>query len=457
MSSDVVLRVSDLSKVYRVYSRPHHRLLQAIDDRRGSGARHCFEVPAVRNVSFDLERGQAISIIGRNGSGKSTLLEMVAGALEPTAGVVEQQGRVSALLELGAGFNPDFSGRQNFRISAAIQGLRDHEIDAVEPLVEEFAEVGPFFDEPVRTYSSGMYVRVAFASAVHVQPDLLIVDEALAVGDIFFQQKCFNYIENKLTNAAKLIVTHDLASAVRLSHRCLVMDQGRVIFDGAPLEAVETYTALSLRERSSRLGSAPAVAARAESNDAAPVDVSESDDPDAGELLAGLDEVPPERSSDADAFAVLRAGVALVREGSTQLLDAEAPVVHPGDAVQLRFEVEIGVDVAEPIVGYLVRDRVGNALFGQNTIGSSLTLPPMQPGRYAMAMDVEWPEVEQGEYVVTLGLGDGSHPLHHDIVAWAQSVLRLTCVPSRPVHGFFNADVQALLVVPVQPSTQEAD
>jgi len=256
MSSELILAVRNVSKIYRVYSRPQQRLWQALDDRRGKGPRHCFEVPAVSNVSFELNRGDSIAIVGRNGSGKSTLLEMVVGTLTPTAGTVFRSGRVSALLELGAGFNPDFTGRQNFRLSAAIQGLSEEEIDATEPEVEAFAEIGPFMDEPVRTYSSGMYVRLAFASAVHVFPDLLIVDEALAVGDIFFQQKCFAFMEQRLAGTSKLIVTHDLPSAVRLSDRCLVMDRGHVVFDGAPLDAVEAYTALNLRERSTRTGSA---------------------------------------------------------------------------------------------------------------------------------------------------------------------------------------------------------
>lgn len=448
MSSDRVLEVVDLCKTYRVFTRPHHRLLQAFDDRAGRGPRHCFEVPAVSNVSFELERGKAIAIIGRNGSGKSTMLEMVAGTLAPTSGSVRRSGRISALLELGAGFNPDFSGRQNFRIAAAIQGLNEAEIDAVEPLVEQFAEVGPFFDEPVRTYSSGMYVRVAFAAAVHVQPDLLIVDEALAVGDIFFQQKCFAYIESELSQAAKLIVTHDLASAVRLADRCLVLDQGKVVFDGAPLEAVETFTALSLRERSSRLGSAVAVPAQpagviaddAEHEQSPALGIEQR----AAEMVVGLEAVDAEKSSAPDVFRVHAAGLALMGTDGFELIDLSAPVVHPGDQLQLRFDVDVNVPVDRPIVGYLVRDRVGNALFGQNSIGSGHALDAIPAGRHSLALDIAWPEVDHGDYTVTLGLGDGDHPLHHDIIAWAQGVLRVVSAPKRAVHGAFNNDIAAI-------------
>ena len=202
---------------------------------------------------------------------------MVVGTLQPTHGTVERVGRTSALLELGAGFNPDFTGRQNLRVGGCHPGFERGRDPADRAEVEAFAEIGPFIDEPVRTYSSGMYVRLAFAAAVHVFPDLLVVDEALAVGDIFFQQKCFEFIDKRLKDAAKLIVTHDLASAVKLSNRCLVMDGGRVVFDGEPLEAVELYTALNLRERSTRTGS---LAARGPADAGADRDINEAAPPD---------------------------------------------------------------------------------------------------------------------------------------------------------------------------------
>jgi len=453
MSSEVLLRVEDLSKTYRVYSRPHQRLLQALDDRAGRGPRHCFEVPAVSNISFELRRGEGLSIIGRNGSGKSTLLEMIVGTLAPSGGVVHRTGRTSALLELGAGFNPDFTGRQNLRMSAAIQGLGDAEIRAIEPEVEAFAEIGPFIDEPVRTYSSGMYVRLAFAAAVHVFPDLLVVDEALAVGDIFFQQKCYQFIENRLRDAARLIVTHDLASAVKLSDRCLVMDGGRIVFDGSPLEAVEVYTALNLRERSTRTGS---LAARVESPDR----VEDHVVMPAGALPDDLGvEVPASRASAPEVLRVDRAWVHRLDDvAGAKALDAEAPVVTPGECLRLTFDVSVGHPVDRPVWGYLVRDRVGNALFGQNTVGSEIPTEPLEAGGHLVEVQIDWPEVEQGEYSLTFGLGSGDHPLHHEIVGWVQSVLRLVCVPRRAVHGSFNNDLRSLSVatLPAAPAQRAA-
>ena len=445
MSSDIVLSVRNVSKTYRVYGRPQQRVLQAISDRRGRGPEHCFEVPAVKDVSFELGRSDGISIIGRNGSGKSTLLEMVTGTLQPSSGSIERHGRVSALLELGAGFNPDFTGRQNFRLAASIQGLTEGEIDSIEGEVEAFAEIGPFIDEPVRTYSSGMYVRLAFAAAVHVLPDLLVVDEALAVGDIFFQQKCFDFLEHRLADCAKVIVTHDLASAVRLSSRCIVMDQGEVVFDGAPLDAVETYTALSLRERSTRTGSRAAM----NSSEPAPETVSESPGRSRTELPAGRStDVPLNRSSDPTLMHIERLWVERRSAGDWTGLAGEAPVVHPGDVLRVTALAHVELDVAEPVWGYLVRDRVGNALFGQNTVGSGISISPMSSGRTVLRLEFPWPEVDAGEYTVTLGLGTGLHPLHHDIIAWVQRALRLVCVPARPVHGSFNNDLLTAVVEP---------
>ncbi len=432
---EILLAVNDLSKTYRVYSSPHHRLLQAVSDRRGWNKSYCFEVKADEAVSFDLARGESIAIVGRNGCGKSTLLQMIAGTLAPTRGTVELTGRVSALLELGAGFNPDFSGRQNWRINASIQGLSDKQIKEIEPKVEDFAEIGAFMDEPVRTYSSGMYVRLAFAAAVHVVPDLLIVDEALAVGDIFFQQKCFDYLANELSGASKLIVTHDLSSAVRLADRCIVMDKGVVVFDGEPLEAVEIYTSMHLSERTGRVRKS--------------VDGEVLDTVDAP---TGLHPSATARSSSDEALSVRGIGVDEWTGASWRALEPEAVVLSPGTRIRLRCDLDVGTDVAEPVWGYLVRDRVGNPLFGQNTVGSGLPAEPLRVGRHMLDLVFEWPEVDGGEYSITVGLGDGQHPLHHTIIAWIQSVLRVTSNPERAVHGSFNNDLIEVSVAKIRPN-----
>jgi ABC-type polysaccharide/polyol phosphate transport system ATPase subunit len=431
MSSDrQVLSVQQLSKSYRIYSKPINRLRQSVAGRLGSHKNYFHEVPAVRSVSLDLNAGEAIAIIGRNGSGKSTLLSMIAGTLEPTSGSVTKTGRVSALLELGTGFDPNFTGRENFRMNAAILGLTRREIEAIEEPVQKFADIGDFIDEPVRTYSSGMYVRLAFATAVHVVPDLLIVDEALAVGDIFFQQKCFDYLFNELADSANLIVTHDMVSAVRLAQRCIVLNQGHVVFDGEPLEAVEVYTALHLGDRS-------VVAPTAGWGEAASPTAT-------GESFTGLlpqHHLPADRSSNPDALMLESVGVGVQDGAEIKPQEATAATMRPGQRLVLDLVLALNVPVAQPIVGYLVRDRVGNVLFGQNSVGSGILLQPVEPGKRAVRLVLPWPEVEPGEYTLTIGVGDGMHPHHHQIVAWMQSVLKITSIAERPVHGAFNNDL----------------
>lgn len=453
-ADDIILQVDDLRKTYRVYGRPHDRVLQAIADRRGWKKSYCFEVPAVNGVSFSLRRGECLAIIGRNGSGKSTLLEMVTGTLTPTAGSVTTTGRVSALLELGSGFNPDYTGRQNFRLSAAISGLTEAEIDVVEPLVEAFAEIGGFIDEPVRTYSSGMYVRLAFATSVHVRPDLLVVDEALAVGDIFFQQKCMDYILSELGGTTKLLVTHDLASAARLADSVIVMDQGNVVFAGDAFEAIEAYTALSLGgPRSAQTGSKAAQTKvepeTTESVDVETLSVDEADSETAKiEAVSAIEgaELSIDRSTNPDAFLVRTASVSIV--GAASPAGNEA-IAIPGNIVRVDTVVETFASIGEPIVGYLIRDRTGHTLFGQNTLGSDIILAPLGPGKWRLALRFEWPEVEAGDYSLVLGLGDGVHPLHHQIIGWAQGVVKISSMPRRPVHGSFNQDLIDLTVDPV--------
>lgn len=442
MSSEPILSVRNLSKTYRVFGRPHERVFQAISDRRGKGRLHCFEVPAVKDVSFDLNAGESISIIGRNGSGKSTLLEMIVGTLQPTSGSVVRPERISALLELGAGFNPDFTGRENFRMAASIHGLHQSEIDAIEEKVERFAEIGRFIDEPVRTYSSGMYVRLAFASAVHVKPDLLIVDEALAVGDIFFQQKCFEFLDSNLRDTPKLIVTHDLASAVRLSSRCVVLENGVVVFDGEPLEAVEIYTAASLRANSQRRIEEAEILETAVVSDVEG-DTADRANPDSAPAVsAGIG-----LSSATELLQVME--ISAVINGKVTRAEPGIPVVvSHGDDVRVDFLASVGTTVSEPVWGYTMRDRMSIPVFGENTVGCGISVEPMAPGNYRLSLGFVWPEVQQGEYTMTVGVGDGRHSLHHEIVAWVQSVIQFAVVPKRDVHGLFNNDLTSFTLRP---------
>ena len=238
-----IIRARAVSKSFPVYSQPHHRLLQMLVPQ--SSARWYREFHALKEVSFEIRPGQTVGIVGRNGSGKSTLLQILCGTLTPTVGDVAVQGRVAALLELGAGFSPDFTGRENVYLNATVLGLTRREVDARFDDIAAFADIGEFIEQPVKTYSSGMYVRLAFAVAIHVEPDVLVIDEALAVGDEAFQRKCFARIEAiRKAGATVLFVSHSAGTVIELCDRVLLLDGGELIADGSPKQVIALYQKL---------------------------------------------------------------------------------------------------------------------------------------------------------------------------------------------------------------------
>ncbi|RMH93345.1 ABC transporter ATP-binding protein [Lysobacter pythonis] len=239
--SDVVINVENLTKVYRVYHRPHHRLLQSLN-RKG---KYFDGFNALTDVSFKVGRGETVGIIGKNGSGKSTLLQLICGVLEPTSGSVEVKGRVAAILELGAGFNSEFSGRENLILGASLLGMNEAQVREAIPEIIRFSELEGFIDQPIKTYSSGMYIRLAFSLAINVQPDILVIDEALAVGDEAFQRKCFGKLAQlKSAGCTLLFVSHSAGSIIHLCDRAILLDGGYRLLSGRPKEVVAFYQRL---------------------------------------------------------------------------------------------------------------------------------------------------------------------------------------------------------------------
>lgn len=249
MSSDVVISVENISKIYHIYDKPSHRLLQmmAIRDRKLYK-----EFWALNNISFDVRRGETIGVIGRNGSGKSTLLQILAGTLTPTSGRISIKGKVTALLELGAGFNPEFTGRENIFMNAAILGLNQDVVNREFDNIASFADIGEFLEQPVKTYSSGMYARLAFSVAIAFDPEILIVDEILSVGDVFFQARCMRKLDEFRNNGGTVFfVTHDTHAVERVCTRALVLDHGKKVFEGGTADGVTVYYKISREESSS--------------------------------------------------------------------------------------------------------------------------------------------------------------------------------------------------------------
>lgn len=241
MPSDIVISARNLTKAYRLFGHPGDRVKQFLSLGM---KRYHREFTALRDVSFDVRRGEMLGIVGRNGSGKSTLLQLVCGILKPTAGSISVNGRVSALLELGAGFNPEFTGRENAYFQGALMGLSAAQMDERYDDIAAFADIGDFIDQPVRTYSSGMFLRLAFAVAVHVDPEILVVDEALAVGDAAFQGKCFARIGRlRAAGCTIVFVSHDMGAIIAHCDRAILLERGRMALAGSPKEAADRYLA----------------------------------------------------------------------------------------------------------------------------------------------------------------------------------------------------------------------
>jgi lipopolysaccharide transport system ATP-binding protein len=241
MSSDLAITVNGVGKVFPIYAKPHHRLMQMLSPK---AAKHRWfrEFRALEGVSFDVRRGETLGIVGRNGSGKSTLLQIICGTLTPNTGSIQVNGRVAALLELGAGFNPEFTGRENVYLNGTVLGLTRQEIDQRFDEILSFADIGEFIDQPVKSYSSGMYIRLAFAVAINVTPDVLVIDEALSVGDEAFQRKCFARIQQiKEAGATVLFVSHSAGTVTELCDRAILLDRGELIATGTPKFVVSRY------------------------------------------------------------------------------------------------------------------------------------------------------------------------------------------------------------------------
>ncbi|MEO8603830.1 MAG: ABC transporter ATP-binding protein [bacterium] len=358
MSSDVAVQVAGLGKCYHVYARPEDRLKQfLVGERR----RYYREFWALRDASFELRRGGTLGIVGRNGSGKSTLLQCIAGTLTPTEGTVAVHGRVAPLLELGTGFNYEFSGRENVLLNGAVLGLTQAEIRERFDDIARFADLGPFIDMPVKVYSSGMVVRLAFAVATAVRPDVLILDEALAVGDARFQLACYERITRMLGDGMTLLfVSHDGNAVKRLCERAVVLDGGRTMFVGIPNDALNEYSRILFARDAPPLP--PPAPAAADAPAATP-----------GEVHAGADTLPKE----------YRYGSGKGRITSVVLLGgsgAPALTFETGAPVVVRCTVRVAEAVAQPIFALRIKNERGMEVYGTNTLFQNQPLPPLAAG-----------------------------------------------------------------------------
>ncbi len=388
--ADPVIAVAGVSKKYQIYEQPIDRLKEALWRGRRSYHRDFW---ALRELSFDVPRGQTVGVIGPNGSGKSTLLQLVAGTLRPTAGQVAVNGRLAALLELGAGFNPEFTGRENVLMNGALLGLSREDVTRKLPEIERFAEIGTFMDQPVKTYSSGMYVRLAFATAIHVDPDVLLVDEALAVGDAVFQHRCMDRIcELRDRGVSILFVSHDITAVRKLCDQVILLDQGRVVEKGDAEPVINHYIEI-ITERQARFVLPGAVPTRKER-------------PTAATAVAHLE--APEEIPQVDR----RMGTGKARITGFGVLGESgepAAVLAAGRPFHVRIAVAAMADVADPLIGYRMVDGHGTEITASNTEQVGSHLPALAAGDQATVdFLVHPPLLAPGHYALTPAIGDGT-------------------------------------------------
>lgn len=470
MSCDpTTIRVDRLGKKYEIYSKPSDRLKQMLLPRLGRLAgkeRRAYfeEFWALRDVSFSIARGETVGIIGRNGSGKSTLLQMICGTLHPTQGEVHSNGRIAALLELGAGFNPEFTGRENVFLSGLLYGIPEDELRRRLQSILDFAEIGDFIDQPVKTYSSGMYVRLAFAIAAHVDADTLVIDEALSVGDIRFTQKCMRYLREFQRRGTLLFVSHDTAAVTNLCSRAIWLERGEMVVDGAARDVVERYLAVQHAADRASAGekvvvSGPVVAggsARGMPSSAGPAETTPIDviDPRMAELNAtGSRNRIEVFEFDADAHAN-EFGAGAARIVDVHLVDADGKprkLFMGGEVVDLLIDAEVVQALHAPIFGFYVKDRLGQRLFGDNTYLTFHDNPveAVQGARLRASFRFRMPILPSGDYSVDVALASGSQD-EHTHQHWIHDALAFRASESTMRHGLVGIPMHTIKIESIE-------
>jgi lipopolysaccharide transport system ATP-binding protein len=470
MSSDPAISVSGLSKAYLIYSQPTDRLLQSVVPRLQKIVRpvaSSFGVQiaekayfsshwALQALDFSVARGETLGVIGRNGSGKSTLLQLICGTLTPTSGEVKVRGRVAALLELGSGFNPEYTGRENVFLNASVLGLTEDEILARIDDILAFADIGDFVNQPVKTYSSGMAMRLAFAVIAHVDADILIIDEALAVGDAYFQQKCMRWLRQFRETGTVLFCSHDTGAILSLCQRALWLDKGRLQMEGSAKDVCEAYAAaiqaqaMGLPERVVRIArSRPSLVATHNNSKSAAAPIEQA--ATAKRALPPPPQAEPAIFDFSEESSSFGSGQAEIVEARMTASDgANLSWIEGGEPVAITVRVRMKADMESPIVGFHVKDRLGQALFGDNTFLVYADEGLMfRDGQEAVARFVfDLPFLASGRYSLTVAIASGTletHVQHH----WLHDALMFD------VHSQYRNGV--MIALPMREITLGAD
>ena len=434
MAEDIAISVNDVSKMYKLYDNPMDRLKESLGLSRKKKYKEHY---ALNHVSFQVHKGETVGIIGTNGSGKSTILKIITGVLSPTGGEVSVNGRISALLELGAGFNGEYSGLENVYLNGSMIGFSREEIDAKLQSILDFADIGEFIHQPVKTYSSGMFVRLAFAVAINIDPEILIVDEALSVGDVFFQAKCYRKFEEfKEMGKTILFVSHDLSSIGKYCDRVVLLNKGEKLAEGGAKEMVNLYRRVLVNQYDDADLEEGAENAEAGqdgqlTDGTAGENVSKKEHAGGGRAMKDSLNLNPK---------VLEYGSKLgeivdfaIRDDTGMITN----VIEKGKEFSVQMKVRFQADVNDPIFAFTLKDLKGTEITGTNTMYEHTPVKPQKAGDVREITFKQIMPLEAGEYMLCLGYTgykDGDFTVFHRLY----DVCNLTVITDKKAVGYFD-------------------
>ncbi|MEI4768847.1 ABC transporter ATP-binding protein [Psychrobacillus sp. FJAT-51614] len=411
---NLAIVANDISKKYKLYDKPIDRLKDSF--RLTKKEKYSKEFFALKNINFDVKKGESVGIIGKNGSGKSTLLKIITGVLTPTSGSINVSGNISAILELGAGFNPDYTGIQNIFLSGTIMGYTKEQMEVKVPEIVEFADIGEFINQPVKNYSSGMYVRLAFAVAISVDPDILIVDEALSVGDIRFQQKCLRKIEEMKKDKTILFVSHDLLQLNKFCDRLIWINEGHLEAVGDPEDITKQYQAFMA---GSVLGNYL-------------VDDSINNE----DKVTDIEPINNSLQVFGDNKAVIK-GISIFNDGNKRILQTKI-----GEEINISMKVRFNEPLVNPIIGFTIKDRIGNIVTQTNTfILNKKMSQTLTHKDYIYNFTFIVPPIKRGTYTVSPAVASGTQ-FEHTQHCWVHDalIIKVDDKQEHDLEGFMVLD-----------------
>ncbi|MFR5600893.1 MAG: ABC transporter ATP-binding protein [Lachnospiraceae bacterium] len=433
MEKEYAVSVRDVTKVYKLYDKPIDRLKEALNPAHKEYHKKFY---ALDQISFHVKKGETVGIIGTNGSGKSTILKIITGVLTPTTGEVEVEGVISALLELGAGFNQDYTGIENIYMNGTMMGFSRQEMDAKLQDILDFADIGDFVYQPVKTYSSGMFVRLAFALAINVEPEILIVDEALSVGDVFFQSKCYRRMaEIREKGTTILMVTHDMGSIIKYCDRVVLLNKGSFVAEGDPGHMVDLYKKILANQMESLQEELERDRKKAEEpmNDFSGDQTERPDHSHGNGLMKDSLTINPERTEYGNGKAeIFDLGLIDQRGNITNLL-------LKGEEFTIRERIRFFDEIQAPIFTYTIKDKKGTELSGTNTLFEGTEIQPVKKGDVYEVNFTQKMTLQGGEYLLSMsctGFENGEHTVYHRLY----DVANITVISNKNTVGVYDME-----------------